>query len=170
MAKGMEAIYTQVLTGPSGTINFNNIPQNNTDLMIVASTRSDFAAVRLAGAIRFNGDAASVYSDTMMNGDGASISSSRSQTNFSYLLESTGTSATTNTFGSNIIYIPNYTSSLFKQYTSECVSENNGTSAIQFLYSGLYRSNAPITSISFFPGGGANFIANSTFTLYGISR
>ena len=166
----MQAIYTQVLASSAGTVNFNNIPQTNTDLMIVASTRCDYAAIRLAGAIRFNADASSVYSDTMFNGDGSSVASSRSQTSFSYLLETTGTSATANTFSSNTIYIPNYTSTAFKQYISDCVSEHNGASAVQYLYAGLYRSNAPITSISLFPGGGANFIANSTFTLYGISR
>jgi hypothetical protein len=170
MAKGMEAIYTQVLTSSAGTVNFNNIPQTNTDLMIVASTRCDFASIRIAGAIRFNSDASSVYSDTLLTGDGSSAASGRSQTSFSYLIESTGTSATANTFGSNTIYIPNYTSTAFKQYASECISEHNGTNVNQTLYSGLYRSNAPITSLSLFPGGGANFIANSTFTLYGISR
>jgi hypothetical protein len=170
MAKGMEAIYTQVLTSSAATVNFNNIPQTNTDLMIVASTRCDFAAVRIAGAIRFNADASSVYSDTLFAGDGSNPSSGRSQTSFSYLLETTGTSATANTFGSNTIYIPNYTSTTFKQYISDCVGEHNGTNVNQTFYAGLYRSNAPITSISLFPGGGANFIANSTFTLYGISR
>jgi hypothetical protein len=170
MAKGMEAIYTQVLTSPSGTVNFNNIPQTNTDLMIIASTRCDFSAIRLAGAIRFNGDVSSVYSDTIFAGDGSNPSTGRSQTSFSYLLETTGTSATTNAFGSNMIYIPNYTSSRFKQYASDCVAEHNGVNVNQTMYAGLWRSNVPITSLSLFPGGGANFIANSTFTLYGISR
>jgi hypothetical protein len=170
MAKGMEAIYTQVLATSSGTVNFNNIPQTNTDLMIVASTRCDFAAIRIAGAIRFNADSTSLYSDTILAGDGSSPSSGRSQTTFSYLLESTGTTATSNAFATNTIYIPNYTSSSFKQYISDCVAEHNATNVNQTMYAGLYRSNSPITSISLFPGGGANFIANSTFTLYGISR
>jgi len=166
----MEAIYTQVLSSSTSTVNFNNIPQTNTDLMIIASTRCDYAAIRISGAIRFNADASSLYSDTIFAGDGSTPSSGRSQTNFSYLLETTGTSATANIFGSNTIYIPNYTSSMFKQYSSDCVSEHNGTNVNQTMYAGLYRSNAPITSITLFPGGGANFVTGSTFTLYGISR
>ena len=170
MAKGMEAIYTRVISSPIASITFNNIPQTNTDLKILASIRCDFSAIRLAGAIRFNSDANSVYSDTILSGDGSGASSGRSQTSFSYTLETTGTSATANTFGNNEVYIPNYTSTLFKQFTSDCSSEHNGTNQNNVFYAGLYRANSPITSVTLFPGGGANFVANSTFTLYGISR
>ncbi len=170
MAKGMEAIYTRVISSPISSITFNNIPQTNTDLMVYASVRCDFAAVRLTGAIRFNNDTGSIYSDTLFAGDGSGASSGRSQTNFSYLLEVTGTSATSNTFGTNHIYIPNYSTTAYKQYISDNASEHNGTNNAMQLISGLYRGNAPITSLTLFPGGGANFVAGSTFTLYGISR
>jgi hypothetical protein len=169
MPKGMQAIYTRVLSSSVSSITFNNIPQTYTDLKIVTSVRCDFAAVRLAGAIRFNGDASSLYSDTIVSGDGASASSGRSQTTFGYTSETTGTTATANVFANNDIYIPNYTSTMFKQYLSDSSSEHIGNQG-NFLYAGLYRANSRITSITLFPGGGANFIANSKFTLYGIGK
>jgi hypothetical protein len=171
MTIAMQPIYTQTVGGTSvGTINFNSIPQTFTDLKVVASTRCDGAVDRLLGAIRFNGDASSVYSDTYVEGTGSIAASGRHQTNFAYSLETAGTSATSQTFGSSEIYIPNYSTSNFKSFISDNVAENNATAGRLVLLAGLWRSTSSITSITLFPGSGFNFVANSTFTLYGITK
>lgn len=174
MPKGKQAIYTQTLTSPTGTVNFWNIPQNFTDLEVVCTTRTDYAAHRIAGALRINNDSNTLYSHTEFEGYITNYQSQRSAgATFAYAIESLGTSATTSAFGITSFYIPNYTSGLFKQVIHDSASIQNtttGGNSWTQMSSILYRSNAPVNSLSFYPGGGANFISGSSFTLYGIAR
>jgi hypothetical protein len=82
---------------------------------------------------------------------------------------SSGTSYTANTFASNDIYIPNYTSSNYKSAISDTVTENNATLSFADLYAGLWRSTSAITSITIGPNG-TGFAQYSTFSLYGITK
>jgi hypothetical protein len=174
MPKGKQAIYTQNLTSSTGTVNFWNIPQTYTDLEIVCTTRSDYAAHRLTGALRINNDANALYSHTDAAGYISNYSSTRtSGQTFCYAIESLGTSAVANAFGITTMYIPNYTSNIFKQIIHDTASIQNtttGGNVYTTMSSLLYRSYAAIKSLHFYPGGGANFIAGSSFTLYGIAR
>jgi hypothetical protein len=78
--------------------------------------------------------------------------------------------ATANSFSNCDIYIPNYTSSIFKQcIIDDAVDTSSGTEGLLVLNAGLCRINAPITSITFYAQNIA-FAQNSTFTLYGIGR
>ena len=170
MALVMTPIYTQTLSASASSVTFNNIPQFYTDLKLVASTRCDGAVIRVLGALRFSGDSSSVYSNTYVEGTGTGALSGRHQTTFAYSLETTGTSATSQTFGNNDIYIPNYAGSNFKSFINDSVSENNASTSNLTLLAGLWRSTSPVTSITLFPGGGYNFVQHSTFSLYGIIR
>jgi hypothetical protein len=170
MPKGMQAIYTQTVSGTPGTVTFNNIPQTYTDLLVKISARSSVSAANSEMYITYNGDLGSNYSTTWLTGNGSSASSSRGSNNGAVVtIQINGATSTSNTFGSIDVYTPNYTSSLFKQTTVEGVIENNTTAHDSRLISYLYRSNAPLTSTTFSAVGGA-FVAGSTFTLYGISR
>jgi hypothetical protein len=53
--------------------------------------------------------------------------------------------ATANTFGNTEFYIPNYTSSNYKSFSVDGVTENNATAAFA-LYAGLWSNTAAITS------------------------
>ena len=172
MPKGMQAIYTNTFAGNvSGQVNFNNIPQTYTDLKIVVSQRNSSANLYEPLAFRFNsGD--SVYSTTAVYGDGSSPSSFRSA-NGGYLsynggLSVTGNNATANVFGIYEVYISNYTSNLFKQFTIDAVTENQGNAHVD-LGAGLYRSNLPITFVQI-GGYTGTPAALTSITLYGISR
>lgn len=174
MSVFLQPIYTQTVGSTLvSSITFNNIPQTFTDLKLVASTRCDGATIDVLGALRFNGDTGSNYSDTNIYGNGSSALSGRHSSNsFSYALETNGTSSTSSTFSNNEIYLPNYTSSNYKQYINDSIAETNGstTNSGNNLLAGLWRNSAAITSVTIFPGGEYNFAQYSTFSLYGILR
>ena len=169
MPRGMRPIFTQRLSSSNQVIIFQNIPQTFTDLCLVMSIRADSnTGVKAIGAY-FNGTAypASASWRTMVgNGSSASSSVTSGYNSFGNVADAAHTA---NTFSYHNVMIPNYTSNLFKQYTVKSVSEHNGTAAQIVHISGMDRINAPITSIQMDLGGN-NFLANSTFTLYGIGR
>ena len=170
MPKGMQAIYTLNVVATSPVVTFNNIPQNYTDLLIKISARSNVSAVSSEMYITHNGDLSSSYSTTWLQGTGTSVGSSRGSNNGAVVtIQINGSTSTSNTFGSIDIYTPNYSSTLFKQNIVDAVTENNAAGNDSKLISYLYRSNTPLTSVSFTAVGGG-FVTDSTFTLYGISR
>jgi len=173
MSVFLQPIYTQTIgAGGAISITFNNIPQGFTDLKVVCSVRTDGSVVNFNdGAMRFNGDATTVYSFTGLNANGSTVSSQRgSGMNYLAIGPNQGSLTTSNTFTSWDAYVPNYTSSNFKSVINDGTAENNATATGMELYAGLWRGTAAITSITIFPGGGYNFVQYSTFTLYGITR
>jgi hypothetical protein len=82
--------------------------------------------------------------------------------------------ATTNTFGTLVLYLPNYTGNNNKSYSIDQGNENNSSpNYLQGLVAGLWSQTSAISSISFGSvidsnGASASFAANSTATLYGI--
>ena len=70
-----------------------------------------------------------------------------------------------------MVYIPNYTSSNAKSYSVEAMCETNGSTAYMYIIAGLWNpsTQAAITSISFAPNLGTNFVQHSTATLYGVT-
>jgi hypothetical protein len=81
-----------------------------------------------------------------------------------------GATATANTFGSTEIYIPSYTVSQNKPLSIFSVQENNTSSAFIVCAANLWRNTAAVTSIYLVPNTASNFIATSSFYLYGISN
>lgn len=170
MPKGMQAIYTVNVVATSPTVTFNNIPQNYTDLLVKISARSSVSAANSEMYITHNNELSTNYSTTWLTGNGSTVSSSRGANNGAVVtIQINGSTSTANTFGIIDAYIPNYASNLFKQSIVDGVTENNTTAADSRLIAYSYRSNAPITSVTFTAVSGG-FVANSTFTLYGISR
>mgnify|MGYP003704652993 CR=1 FL=1 len=95
--------------------------------------------------------------------------SSTSSTNW-YLRSTPSALRTSNTFCSAEIYIPNYATSNTKPSLAVVVSEDNGTTyAWIMLSSEFYNSSSAISSLSINASSG-NFVANSSFYLYGISK
>ena len=165
----MQPIYTQTASGSSNAINFNNIPQTFTDLKLVISARINTASVSAAFGFTFNNVfSGSLYSNTQAYGTGSAAFSNRLSSQNFLATDVSGTNATASTFSSNEFYLPNYTSSNFKSFIIDAVSENNATSGLQAIFAGLFQSTSPITSIQL--GGGNTILQNSTFTLYGITK
>ncbi len=174
MSVFLQPIYTQTVGATAvSSITFNNIPQTFTDLKIVVSartTQTGDAFKKTNYYVQFNNNSEFVYSNTHLYGTGSSVATAR-DANQDYLFIGVvnANDATTSTFGSSEICIPNYTSSNLKSLMANSVSETNGTAAIQILNAGLWRKTNAITSI-FIAGIGGNFMQYSTFSLYGITK
>jgi hypothetical protein len=156
------------LNASVSSVALNNIPQTGyTDLKIVCSTRTDYAGF-LDLNMFLNGNASSGYSWRRLNGDGGSATSTNSTSAGVIPSPTLGTTATANTFASTEIYIPNYTSTTSKSVSIDGVTENNATTSYQSFTAGLSTLSTAITSVNFGLGAG-NFVAGSTFSLYGIA-
>jgi hypothetical protein len=172
MTIAMQPIYTQTVATSGATVYFNNIPQTFTDLQLLISGRGGEATVTNLIYLQFNGvGAAGSYSTTRLSASGSAAYSDRSSGasgDYFYAGLSAEANATASTFGSTSIYIPNYTGNQYKQVISDSVGENNATATGMTLGAGLIISTSPITSMIVGIFGG--FVANSTVSLYGITK
>jgi hypothetical protein len=157
----------RISVGAAGasSITFTSIPQTYTDLKIVFSGRADAAQTPIIGAI--NGSTSN-FTLRYLYGDGAGAYSANSTTSFFGNINPNNYTAST--FSSTEIYIPNYTSSSAKSFSVDSTTENNATSSIMAMWSGLWNQTAAITSITITVNGGANFVQYSTAYLYGIAK
>jgi hypothetical protein len=154
------------LSETATSVVFNNIPQTGyTDLKIEVSVRTSAAAVNENIMIAFNGSTAN-FTARWMFGDGAGLGHSTTARIAGF---GNANNATSTIYGSSSIYIQKYTSSAPKLYSSDAVLETNAQTAYQGYIAGLWSNNDAITSITLTPQVGPNFLANCTFSLYGIS-
>jgi hypothetical protein len=152
-------------SGGASSVTFSSIPQTYTDLKIVASMRDTGAGPHTV--LAFNGSGSN-FSNTILFGDGGSTYSQR-RTDAIFTFTNDGTSESSNVFANFEMYLPNYASSNYKSFTLESVVENNGTTAYQSLYAGLWSNTSAVTSIGFTAGSTA-FAQYSKFSLYGVLR
>lgn len=169
----MIPIYTQTVgAGGASSVVFNNIPSIYTDLKLLISARSTSGygagVPSLAIKVIYNNDSSeSLYSSTWAAyvGPGSGRYSGAAWAGW---LNSSNSLASS--FSSNEVYIPNYTSSSFKQTLTESAVESNETTNLYLSMHGqLYRNASAINSVKFVPELG-NFAQYSTFTLYGIKK
>ena len=165
------AIAKTVLTGSQLNITFSGIPSTYTDLVIVASARSDRALVTDNYLIELNGSATAVYSRTSLINNGSTPQSSNATGQaFWVALYSDAASATSNTFGSIEIYIPNYAGSTNKIASTTSVQEDNVSTGYASANAHLWGNTSAITSIKISPSASQNWISGSRFDLYGIKN
>lgn len=168
------ALAKTVLTGTQSSVIFSSIPQNYTDLVLVVSARSTntsntYDALMIQTNALTSGN---TYQEIL--GYTTAVLASRNQYGDPKVLAGWLSSATTttNTFGSSETYIPNYTGSNNKVFSSTAVSENNATTseaAYTAGIAGLLSNTSAITSLTlnFYIG---SFVSGSSFYLYGISN
>jgi hypothetical protein len=167
MAATYEFITKQVLGSSATAVTFSNIPQTFTDLMIMASARTDRALTVDILRLELNGQTTG-YTVRILEGNGSGASSS-SVSEF-WGLTTCGANATASTFGNAEVYIPNYTSSQAKVSSSTGCSENNATEAYIQPAASVSTLTAPITSIRLVSRVGANILTGSSFFVCGIRR
>jgi hypothetical protein len=159
----MTLIGSPITVGTSvSSVTFSSIPNTYTDLKILCSTRTATSAVGDAVFLSLSG----TLSAKRLQGNGASATS---DTDY-YGAWNDGANATASTFGNTEFYIPNYAGSNAKSFSSDSVSENNGTTAYASIIAHLSSSTSAITSITLATESGANFVQYSTFYLYGIKN
>jgi hypothetical protein len=151
-------IATVTLSSTTFEFAFNAIPQYFTDLILVADGNT------LAGptdnALRFNNDSTTCSLTGLLNdgSTGTSYGTSAAYIPTNGLWSSSGRS-------SRIVHIMNYSNpNIFK---TVLVRTNNGTQIAAQV--GTYPVTDPITSMQIWAGG-SNFVAGTTFNLYGIQE
>jgi hypothetical protein len=160
-----ELIETKTLSSAAASIEFTSIPQDGTDLLVLASTRLAVSATDDALSITLN-SSTSNRSRRSLLGRGSTVASFSSADGI--IGSTAGNTATSNTFGNAQIYLPNYTSSSAKSASTDSVSENNDTRAIQEINAFLWNDTAAITSLKI--DGTSNLMAGSTISLYKITK
>jgi hypothetical protein len=161
-------IQTVELASAQKSISFNSIPQDFTDLVFYYSLRDTGTngSYRVhETALSFNGSSSSFSS----RGLGTEVPST-----FSFPVTNFGgwhpdAASTSNTFGNNVLYIPNYTAATNKSYSIDQVAENNETKTFLSIVAGLWSNTSPITSVTF-TCQGTNLAAGSSISLYGVRR
>ena len=167
----MTLIETKTLGTAAASIEFTSIPQDGTDLYILASLRGANAEVFDQPRMKVNG-LTSGYSYRGLVGDGAAVSAgdASASTTSMKLGVAVGANATSNTFSNTAAYLPNYTGLTAKSCSSDDVGENNATTAYQSLYASLSSGTAAITSLEIFTQNATNWVAGSTISLYKITK
>lgn len=161
-------IATQTLASTVSSITFSSIPGTFTDLWLTASARGNNAGVNDDLIVSFNGSGSN-HSWRILYGTGSSAGSTSGSSNGRYMT-TTGATATSNTFGSSEIYIPNYAGSTNKSVSGNSVSENNATGVFMEINAGLWANTAAITSLTVAISPGTLLQIGSTFTLYGVTK
>lgn len=165
-----DSIATVTASGSTSFMTFTSISQSYTDLFLVISARSSTGANNDGFGIQVNASG-SIYSDLYLRGDGASTFTGRNTNSNGVLLGSVpAASATSNIFGASVVHIPNYTStSMWKSVLAKTGFDRNGAGLVEWT-TGVARTTSAITRLDVFMSSGANVAANSTATLYGITR
>lgn len=154
-------IASTTASGSANSVTFSSITGTFTDLVIVLNTGNGANSdVR----IRLNSDTGSNYSRTALTGNGSTASSFRNSSQTYIEVDSNGFSSTS--IQQNIILnILDYSNATtYKTVLSRANNASYGTDAIV----GLWRSTSAITSIEVYNSNSSNWLANSTFKLYGI--
>jgi hypothetical protein len=153
-------------SGGAASITFSSIPSTYTDLVIKLSARTTYTFNYAPIDLSFNSSTTG-FSAKDLFGIGATPES-QNRTNRYFVIS--GASATSNTFGSVEIYIPNYSGSSNKTFSLDGVSEDNTTSAVKSLVAGLWSNTSSITSIGLSATGSDTFVQYTTAYLYGIKN
>lgn len=169
MANTYVAIATVTVgAGGATSIEFTSIPATYTDLLVKISARITRPGVATdIMNVSFNGTSTN-ESSRRIEADGSLVTSASNSLLLAYTADGSG--ATANTFGNGDFYIPNYAGSNYKSASNDGVSENNATTAYIGMAANLWSNTSAITSITFTPDAGTNFVQYSTATLYGIKN
>lgn len=159
-----ENIATTTVSGSStSTITFNSFPSTFTDLVLIVNAGVAVGSLDLN--FKLNNDSSQLYSRTYLNGDGTSATSGRQARGvnvfgrFNY-----GGLLTTSIQQVTIAHFMNYSNTTTnKTVISRTNNAGEGVAALV----NLYGSTSAITQIDIIINS-SNFLAGSTFTLYGI--
>jgi hypothetical protein len=168
MATTYKLIDKTVLVSSQAFIEFTGLgaySSDYTDLKLVFTTRSTAGTSAESDLIQFNGSTSN-FNNKRVYGFGTTTGS---DTNNRWIAFSDAGGATANTFSNSEVYIPNYSSSNNKAFSSEGVQEDNSSTAFVGLAAGLWSDVAAITSIRITNSSG-DYVSGSSFYLYGIKN
>lgn len=168
MAYTHSLLASSVLSSGSATsINFNNIPQNYTDLRLVLSTRDTYSGPALEVFLRFNGVESNIYTYRRLQGSASSATTQTGSDTKLFIGGHPGATATSNTFSNIQIYVPNYAGSGQKSVSIDSTFLENGSGyAYAYFNNGISTMTSPVNSITLLPQ--TAFAQYTSAHLYGI--
>lgn len=165
-----------LLSSSASSISFSNIPQTYTHLQIRAATRNDRADNGAQSTtISFNGDTTHTNYRSHVLYYAASAANPASEANqlsgyYAAVGYTPAANMTANVFSIQIIDILDY-SNTSKNTTVRTIfglDSNSATAGYVGLVSSLWMNTAAVSSISMTTLPSANFVANTSVSLYGI--
>jgi hypothetical protein len=163
-----ELIQTVNGTGSSGIITFSSIPTTYTHLQIRATIRGNYSSANMSSTIVLNGDTAANYAQHQLLGNGGTVTASGTANTTSISpINYPAASGTTNAFNGVIIDILDYKNTNKNKTIKYFNGYHNGSTYGASLNSGLWRSTAAISSITFTAAVGS-YVSATRFSLYGI--
>jgi hypothetical protein len=162
-----DLIASQTLGSSASSITFSSIAASWTDLRIVLTATSDSGGPGVQ--LRFNGDSATNYSVTTLDGyNGAGVYTTYSA-NWSYIYINANGGALSTTYPSLYdINVFSYAGSTYKtSLISNAGDKNGNTPSTVSAVAALWRSTAAITSLTLLASSN-NFATGTTASLYGI--
>ena len=172
MANTYTLIASSTIVTPANAVTFSSIPQTYTDLALVFSTRSDFGSGGSEVEVAINSITSGYYSK-MVYSDGTTIAAASGSSNPFYTWGGgmSANAATANTFGNSEMYFSNYTNGSAKCVLTSSATENNASAVFNQIAAHMNTTTSPITSITLTAWQSfINFVAGSTFYLYGIKN
>ena len=163
-----DLIASQTLASAASSITFSSIPASWTDLRLILVGTFSTGVPGYPPSLQFNGDTATNYSYTLVNGSGASASSlSQPSYYWIYCGQNTGWSTTLPSMASMDIF--SYAGSTNKTSLIASSNDLNGSGNSERVV-GLWCSTAAITSIKLSINNNASYsyAIGTTATLYGI--
>jgi len=172
MALTYKLIASTITTTNTGPVSFSSIPATYTDLVLKVMTRSAASAQSETVWVQLNDDVSitqyqysrAFSSNSSVTKDGSGFS------NAQWFASSIANSNMANLFTAWEIYIPEYANTAFqKQASAEVSWPSNNSSNDQEFFGYAWNSNAAINKITI-KYNGPNFVAGSSFYLYGITK
>lgn len=160
----MKLIQTQTLSTTAASIEFTSIPQTFTDLVLLFSVRCNHTTTA-DSQFAFNGST-SGFNTVILQ---ATFPSKSTFNSGNRAFPIPGNDATASTFTSSSLYISNYATIGGKMFSVDHTRENNTTAATIEMTAGHWAGTGPITAVRLSVNSGS-LIANSTISLYGITR
>jgi hypothetical protein len=164
------------LSLPAATVTWTSTDDGQTgdfsqymDLVIVSYARSDRSSDNDLIGVQFSNDTTSSYSGQYVSGNGSSASASyiTSET-YGYVGYPTAATATANIFGAFVTHIFDINSGKYKSMLTSAAADRDGAGDTG-LYVATWRKQTPISEIDLvLPLTGADFVAGSSFSLFGV--
>jgi len=169
MAGTYKLIQAQILSSSQSSVTFSSIPATYTDLVLRTSLRVDSATTRTGAKLTLNSITTGYTETYLINYDSTAGSGSYTGNAFFWNEYIDGASATASTFSSGELYIPNYAGATNKPMSLYSVAEGNSATGYGAYTKAMLSSNvAAITGITLAGNSTAQFVAGSSFYLYGI--
>jgi len=162
-------IYSRTLVSDVSSVTVD-IPAGYSHLMMMGQFRTDRAAFSDSILIQFNGDTGTNYRTQQHYGRNATSGAAQltSQTAVGFAFAS-GTSANANNSGNGFSVVMNYNSALWKNVLRlSGTPEYSGSDMIILSTVDFWQNTSPIRTIKFFPETGANIVAGSIISIYGL--